>query len=98
MWDQKKIVFSGEIQKSENYYDLTYTELGAEKNFPRDADKKAKGLQAKTLIETYMDEKSIDTLQDIFDKHPDSVVEFTVLKTNDGTLGSNTIFWEVRNY
>lgn len=96
--EHEEILISGEVMKSHRHYDLTYTQPGSLDNFPRDAKETATGLKAKTILDTHMDSKGIATLEEIFDEYPDSVVEFIILKSPSGTLGSNTLFGEVRNY
>jgi hypothetical protein len=60
--------------------------------------KHAYGLLARSLVHSYMDAPSWDCLQDLFDRYPDSIVEFTVYDHRLGRFGWNTVFWEVRNY
>ena len=98
----------GEVCRSENFYDLRYSDVQL---MMRDAfrieTKYARGLEAKILLEHYMDPASYDDLMDIFemydsatvDPYDNSVaVEFTCLNTDIGVCpGRNTLIWEVRH-
>lgn len=56
------------------------------------------GMQAFELMQHHMDQESWMNLQWLFSKYPDSTIEFSVFGRSVGTLGWNTVFWEVRNY
>lgn len=57
------------------------------------------GLTAKTLLEYYLDQNSIEWLRTLLDRYPGHVVEFSTFSVRWGTdPGFNTVFWEVRNY
>lgn len=59
----------------------------------------ARGLEAKTIVRQFMDQKGSDTLSELQDKFPDSIIEFSCYdRPVLGYDSSNTIFWEVRNY
>lgn len=97
--DDEGLVIQGEIMRSINYYSMRYSKVKkpmraalAESQFHVD------GLSAKQIISGAMDSGSIEMLNHIFDRWPDSVVEFSVWDRPVGDLGLNTIFWEVRNY
>jgi hypothetical protein len=61
--------------------------------------KNASGLQAKLILQHYMDPSSYADLEAIWDEWPDAVVEFTVFSQDVGNIPRrNTIFWEVRSY
>lgn len=90
---------SGEICLSPDYYWLHHTtgrlpmrEAYAEK-WPI-----ATGLQARMIVEHYMDQASLETLHYLLELYPDSIIEFSCFDIGVGIAGCNTIFWEVRNY
>lgn len=57
------------------------------------------GIEAVTLLRQFLCPKSYDWLQELLDKYPGHVVEFSTFSIKWGTLpGFNTVFWEVRNY
>jgi hypothetical protein len=56
------------------------------------------GLRAKMLLQEFMDWPSYDFLQEVLERYPDAVVEFTTFSRSVGILNWNCIFWEVRNY
>lgn len=56
------------------------------------------GLRALELLRQKMDATSFDFLNEIWDMFPTSIIEFACYEIGVGTLGWNTIFWEVRDY
>jgi hypothetical protein len=56
------------------------------------------GLEAKLLLERYMDVDSRDWLQHLLEEYPGSVTEFSCFSGHVGSFGWNTIFWETRNF
>lgn len=58
----------------------------------------ARGLEAKLLLDHYMDPNAREWLDHLMETYPDHVVEFTCLNNPCGTHGWNTIFWECRYY
>jgi hypothetical protein len=56
------------------------------------------GLEVQVLLKRYMDESSWDMLMDLFDRFPESIVEFSCYSKRVGHFALNTIFWECRNY
>ena len=92
-------ILQGEVTRDEYYLSLTYTRVD---DLMRAALARetlhADGLRAKWMLQQAMDAASWDTLQDIWDRFPCSVVEFSIFDRGVGTLGHNTVFWECRNY
>ena len=60
--------------------------------------KHIEGIRAMLLLRQHLDTESMDTLERLLTEYPDSVVELSTYPFAVGVLGSNTIFWEVRNY
>lgn len=56
------------------------------------------GISAYRLMKDAMDEPSWDNLQRLIAEYPDHVIEFSVFNRGVGSLGHNTIFFEVRRY
>ena len=54
------------------------------------------GIRAVELIRSKMDSIGIEMLNDIFDRFPDAIVEFSCYSKRIGWACSNTVFWEVR--
>lgn len=100
MCPTEKTLFQGEVQRSKNYLDLTYTTVAKPmRDALREQTLHASGIGAWCLLRTYLCPNSYDWLQQLFDNYPDHVVEFTTLSTEWGTIpGYNTIFWECRAY
>jgi hypothetical protein len=65
----------------------------------RTSGKQYYGLVADMIMRQSMTPSSYDDIQDIFERYPDSVIEFSVYSICLGDRrGRNTIVWEVRNY
>lgn len=58
----------------------------------------ASGLQAQGLLKRHMDYASWEMLMELFDRFPESIVEFSCYSKRLGKFGLNSVFWEVRNY
>lgn len=97
--DNKKLAIQGEVQRDVGGLSLTYTDEKGTINRPATWKNKkiAFGAQAVAILWHYMSGTSYDTLMELLDIYPNSVVEFSVLER--GLEGShNTVFWEVREY
>ena len=98
--DLKMITFQGEVQRGIHGFDLRYSH----EFLPmRDAFAKsqfhASGLKALSLLRYHFDPSSFADLEEIFERWPDAVAEFTTYRVNVGEIPNrNTVFWEVRNY
>ena len=55
------------------------------------------GLEALTRIKT-LDENCYETIQDIWDRYPDVVIEFTIFSSPVGEFKQNFVVWEARSY
>jgi len=65
----------------------------------KENSKNAHRLTARVLLETFMNAKSLDWLNELFDRYPEHVVEFSCYNRCWGTLsGFNTVYWEIRKY
>jgi hypothetical protein len=57
------------------------------------------GLTASMKLKRYFNPSSLSDLEAIFDRYPDSVVEFSAYSCNLGCIpGRNVVIWEVRDY
>lgn len=78
---------------------LTYSRA---KTHMREALKNSKtafGLEARTILQTYVDPSSMDDIELILETYKDHVLEFTAFSGCVGRLkGRNTCIWEVRLY
>lgn len=88
----------GEIGRSWRGYELRYATVPG--YFLRDGlalhGKHAHGLTALLILKQYLDESSYDTIMELFDTYPDSIIEFTSYKGFHGVYNHNTVIWEVR--
>lgn len=90
----------GEIMRSERYYSFwasMHAGLRMRQSLATHA-KQYDGLQAKMLLDAYLDATSRDCLEWMLDQYPDSVIEFSCFSCPVGALKLNTLFWEIRNY
>jgi len=72
-----------------------------QKNLRHDLDESgwhAKGMEAYDFLNQYVSPESRETIQAIFDNHPDCMIEATEWSQPLGMLDQNLIVWEVRNY
>jgi hypothetical protein len=91
----------GYVMRSERYLELDYYLGGGllmRQIFERELDRHIAGAGAVALLRQHLDAPSWDCLQDIWDRFPSSVVELSAYSVGCGTLGWNTLFWEVRDY
>lgn len=94
-------VIQGEVIRSHRHLDLYYT---LEPDLPmRDAlaksAKQVYGVTARSILRTYLNQRSYDWMEYLLDQYPGHVVEFSVFGRCWGTVpGYNTVFWEVRKY
>ena len=51
-----------------------------------------------SILERYMDWESLSNIAWLREAYPSHVIEFTCYDGRVGTLGHNTVFWEVRKY
>lgn len=57
------------------------------------------GVSAQAVLDLYLDANSLEDVELLFEKYPDSVIEFGTYRRNVGCLPRrNTLIWEVRNY
>lgn len=96
----KRIQFAGEVMQSDRFYDLFfYRKPGLHmRDGLRLHGQHAYGFQAATMLNHYMDTISRENLTRLFDEYPGHVVEFSCCSIAVGTMGWNTVFWEVRDY
>jgi hypothetical protein len=91
----------GEVQRSERYLDLTYTTVQAPmRQALAKETKHASGLEAKVILEHYLDPNTYADIMELLDTYDGAVVEFTAF---DRPMGGrykhrNALIWEVRNY
>ncbi len=91
----------GEVRESVNHVDLTITtgKLPMREALATDYTTFLTGLRAIMLLRHFMNHKSYEWLQWLFEGYPDHVIEFTCFSECWGTEpGYNTIFWETRLY
>jgi hypothetical protein len=96
-----RITLQGEVMRSANYYDLMYNTtpgLRMRQALLPETVRHAKGLYAKSLLDSHFDPSGRAWLDTLFDVYPDSVIEFATYSVPVGVEGQNHIIWEVRNY
>lgn len=71
------------------------------KNRMRDSMKRFKpysGLHYHSLLKSKMDAPSWTMINELWDRYPDSIIEYAIYSIPVGWMGINTIIWEVRDY
>lgn len=98
--DHQGRTMQGEVQRSENHFDLTYTTVrDAMRPALAKETKHATGLTAITILKHFMDVNTFEDVMELLDMFPGSVVEFTCFNHDVGRYPHrNTCIWEVRNY
>lgn len=78
---------------------LTYSTDNCSMKQAMEKPQHAVGLRAIGLLKYYLNPKSYDMVQELFELYPDSVIEFGAYSRHLGVMpGHNTVIWEVRNY
>lgn len=105
----EKVTFQGEVFRGPMGLTLNYTRSNKFMRVALKEDSRhAHGLEAKMLLEHYLDANSYDDLMTLLDEYESAenngyptshIVEFTAMETPVGARpGRNTIFWECRLY
>lgn len=95
----ERTLFQGEVRQSEQGLDLYYSTVAKPMRASLlEGGTTTQGIMAAELLRKYMDATSHDWLQHLLETYQDHVVEFSCYGVPWGTLGWNTIFWEVRAY
>lgn len=93
------LIIQGEVMESVRFIELLYSPI---KNRMKIALKKKSilkyGISALKTIQYCMDTHSYDWIRYLIHEYKDHVVEFSCYSQGLGTLGFNTIIWEVRKY
>lgn len=90
-------ILNGQAMRYENYIDLIY---GTHPflNLRHDLDRFGKNIWGINAVNLIKKVGAYEELNELWDKHPEDVVEFTVFDRPVGTLRTNMITWEVRGY
>jgi hypothetical protein len=94
------LTIQGEVSESYSGFELTYTTIKKPMNLAlKEEELKANGLKALNILKQNLFPSSYSDMQVLFEKYPESVIEFSSYKIAVGNIrGRNTIIWEVRNY
>lgn len=94
-----RLTLQGEVMRTERGLYLRYNQTrGLSMREAYGEMKHAVGLTALLLLRRYLDADSMAMLEELLDRHPDAVVEFTAFDCSVGEWKRNTLFWEVRSY
>ena len=91
-------VMNAEVMESEHGMYLRYKTGNMVMRKAMKSPTVATGLVALSILRTYMDDTSFDTLLELYNTYRDHVIELTVFDRAVGTHNLPTIFWEVRKY
>jgi hypothetical protein len=94
------LIVQGEVGYVQGQFVLRYsTEKNTKMRDAMDSAEHIVGLAGRLLLKQVMTLDSYADLLDLFDEHPDHIVEFGVYACHLGwAKGRNTIIWDVRNY
>jgi hypothetical protein len=93
------LTFQAEVSREPGGYHVRYTTIKKRmRDALREREEYATGLQAKLLLDHYLEPAPREWLDELFERYPGHVVEFSCWEKAEGDLGWNTIFWEVRKY
>lgn len=98
--DHHHQVIQGEVMRSENHYDFTYTTVkAAMRPALAQETKHAQGITAIALLKHHLWPASYEDLIELLDTYDGAVVEFTAFDREIGTCPNrNAVIWEVRHY
>jgi hypothetical protein len=98
MLDDSKRVCYCHLLDSEYGWRLHYTTDKKPARLKGDEQEKhLEGLSARLYLQSVMDQRGWDTLNELILEYPDHVYEFSVMQSKRHAMGdSNVIFWEVR--
>lgn len=97
--DDKRTI-QGELMRDVGGLYFFYSTLPLVMRDALDQDgKHARGLQAKMLLQHYLEPVDYDMLMDLLDEYPDHVIEFSAFTVPVGVMPHRrTIIWEIRKY
>lgn len=97
--DHKRSI-QGELMRDEAGYYLHYSFAPEPMRIALEQDgRHARGLQAKLILEKYLEPSDYDALQDLLDEYPGAVIEFTGFTVPVGVIPHRKmVVWEVRHY
>jgi hypothetical protein len=102
--DDSGLIFQGEFllhcdpRIAPHWYVYYSTHPGKMRPSLQNYGKHAYGLEAKLLMEHYLDPISLEWLTQLCEDYPDHVVEFSTYASRRGHLYMPTIIWEVRAF
>jgi hypothetical protein len=98
--DETHRILQGEVCRSENHLELTYTTVSDKMRIAMAKEQLyAQGLSAVMLLRHALCPNSWNDLTEILDRFDGAVIEFTANAVDTGPLPHrNTVIWEVRNY
>ncbi len=94
-------LMNGEVMRDEaEYLNLIYG-TSPQLNLRHDLERYGKtvtGVQAAITIQSVAGQVCYDALQELWDNHPTSIIEFTAFRMPVGVEGRPWVIWEVRDY
>lgn len=99
MYRDEDYLLHGEVFRSPDWVLFYSTEPIHKRVALKDYGKHTYGLSARLIMGTFMCPNSWGDFQELTERFPDAVIEFTCLNHNAGTIPNrNTVIWEVRAY
>lgn len=94
-----RTVIQGEVQQSCRHLDLYYSVVKKPmRQSLIEGGRQVYGLQAKTILEYYLDTPSLEHVNYLLNAYPNHVIEFSTYAIAWGTIPNRkTVIWEVRS-
>lgn len=94
-----KLVIQGEVSREPGGLHLRYSTVQKKMRLALAEDERyAIGAAANAILDHYVDASSREWIDELLDRYPDHVIEFSTFSVPWGSLNLPTIIWEVRMY
>jgi hypothetical protein len=95
----ERLTIQGELILTIKGLAFFYSTLKMKMRMAMTEGKQVYGMEATALLRRYCSPASYDDLMELFERFPDSAIEFSVYEMYVGCFPRrNTVIWEVRNY
>lgn len=97
--DKNSVMLNAEVTQAYGGLTLTYATVQDHmRPALREHRKDASGLRALTIMRHFLDAPGREVVEGLLEQFPNHVIEFTCMSKSYGTLGWQSVVWEVRNY
>jgi hypothetical protein len=93
------LLIQGEVMLSTDHFSIFYSQQKTSMRTALRNGKQVDGIRALCMLRHYLFPSSFEDIQELFERFPDSVIEFSAYEHAIGSLRArNAVIWEVRNY